>query len=187
MSAGGADPAGSSRGTRLDPLALPVRFRTVDPAADGRIRLVEIYRHAVVMHRSVRGMSMVVKLPLTAFRGVAMRMVRWPNAEAAAVTLTLEHCDPALSVPLFAAPEAGNVLAEWRLWGRVLAAPLLVTGDDGELRSAFQHLGAIRTAEGSERRRHWLRMRRPRIPLRRKPGRAGVPMVHREREMIAPD
>jgi hypothetical protein len=185
MSAGGADPAGSSRISRLDPLSLPVRFRTADPGADGLVRLVEIHHHGVVMYRSVRGMRMVVKLPVTAFQGVAMRMVRSPQANAGAVMIMLEHCDPALSVPLFAAPEAGNVLAEWRLWGRVLAAPLLVTGDDGGLRAAFPHLGAVRTAESCERRRRWLRTRRPRILMRRKQGRPGTGVVYREREITA--
>jgi hypothetical protein len=185
MSAGGADPAGSSRMSRLDPLLLPLRFRTTDPTADGRVRLVEIHHHGVVMCRSVRGMRMVFTFPLTAFQGVAMRIIRQPQADAGAVAVVLEHSDPGLSVPLFVAPEATNVLAEWRLWGRVLAAPLLVAGDDGGLRAAFPNLGAVRTAESCDRRRRWLRMRRPRILMRRRPGWSSVRAIYREREIIA--
>ena len=40
MSAGGAKPAGSGRAPRLDPLALPVRFRAADARADGVLAAV---------------------------------------------------------------------------------------------------------------------------------------------------
>src|SRR5579872_6277006 len=113
MSAGGANPAGSSRCLRLDPLALPVRFRAADAAADERTRLVELSRESVVVRRSVHGVRIKVSLPVTAFRGVAMRLVPPDGTDAGAIAVMLEHHDPALSVPLFAATDADDVLAEW--------------------------------------------------------------------------
>jgi hypothetical protein len=187
MSAGGAKPAGSGRAPRLDPLALPVRFRAADARADGRVRLVELYRERVILRRSVRGLLMAVSLPISAFRGVAMRLVPPNGAEPGRAVVTLEHRDPALSVPLFAATDATDLLAEWRLWGRIFGLPLLAAGDDGTLHEAFACLGAVRVAAPSPRRRRCgtVRERRPSFLTRRKPGRAGVATVHHEREIIA--
>jgi Family of unknown function (DUF6101) len=187
MSAGGAKPAGSGRALRLDPLALPVRFRAADAAADGRVRLVELYRERVILRRSVHGTPMAVSLPISVFLGVAMRLTPPDGAEAGTVAVMLEHRDPALSVPLFAATEATDLLAEWRLWGRILGMPLLAADDDGTLHEAFARLGAVRIADPYERarRRGSVRKRRPRILMRRKPGRPGVTTLHREREIIA--
>ena len=185
MSAGGAKPAGSGRPPRLDPLALPVRFRAADADADGSVRLVELYRDEVILRRSVRGLRMAVSLPISAFRGIAMRLMPPRGANAGSVAVMLEHPDPALSVPLFAATEATDLLAEWRLWGRIFGLPLLAAADDGTLREAFACLGAVRIAAPSPRRRGTMRTRRPSILRRRKPGRAGAARVHREREIIA--
>jgi hypothetical protein len=187
MSAGGAKPAGSGRALRLDPLALPVRFRAADADADGRVRLVELYRDEVILRRSVRGLRMAVSMPISTFRGIAMRLVPPRGAAAGTVAVMLEHPDPALSVPLFAATEATDLLAEWRLWGRIFGLPLLAAAYDGTLREAFACLGAVRVAAPCPRRRRsgTIRTRRPRFLARRKPGRAGAARVHREREIIA--
>jgi hypothetical protein len=187
MSAGGAKPAGSGRALRLDPLALPVRFRAGDADADGRVRFVELYRDEVILRRSVRGLRMAVSLPIATFRGVAMRLMPPRGADAGTVAVMLEHPDPALSVPLFAATEATDLLAEWRLWGRIFGLPLLAAADDGTLHEAFACLGAVRVAAPSPRRRRTgiVRTRRPSFLTRRKPGRAGPARVHREREIIA--
>ena len=55
MSAGMAQPAGSSRELRLDPHALPMRFRKrPDETADEHVRLVEVlHRERAVVRRSV--------------------------------------------------------------------------------------------------------------------------------------
>ena len=189
MSAGGAMPAGSSRCLRLDPLSLPVRYRTADAAADERTRLVELSRDNVVLHRSVRGARCTVSLPMTAFLGVAMRLMPPDGIDAGAIAVMLEHQDPALSVPLFAAADAGDVLAEWHMWGRMFSLPLLVADADGRLYDPFPHLGAVRISDPCERsRRGAVRQRRPSILMRRKPGRPGKTVaVHHEREIIARD
>jgi hypothetical protein len=187
MSTGGGIPAGSSRCLRLDPLSLPVRFRAVDAAADERTRLVDLSRENVVLRRSVRGVRIKVSLPVTAFRGIAMRLMPPDGTDAGAIAVMLEHRDPALSVPLFAAADTNDVLAEWHMWARLFGLPLLVVDGDGELREPFPRLGAVRVADPCKRvRRGALRLRRPSILMRRKPGRPGTaPTVHREREIIA--
>jgi hypothetical protein len=186
MGSGGAMPAGSSCSLRLDPLALPVRYHATDAAADQRVRLVELDRERVTLRRSVRGVRMKVSLPVSAFIGVAMRLLP-SDGSGATVTVTLEHRDPGLTVPLFAAPEATDLLAEWRLWARIFGLPLLVADDDGKLHEPFARLGAIRVApaRARSRRRSALCRRRPRVLLRRKPGRPGAAVIYREREIIA--
>ena len=189
METGGIPPAGSSRALRLDPFALPVRYPAQDSGADGQVRQVELHREHVVLRRAVRGMRMSVGVPVAAFRGVALRLVPAQGEEPAAVTVTLDHNDRALSVPLYAASECDNVAAIWKAWGRVLGLPLLVAEGDGMLREPLARLGAvtIEDPQPRRRRRSVLKRRRPSILMRRKPGR-GVDgaSVHRgEREIIA--
>ena len=186
MSAGGAVPAGSGRDLRLDPLSLPVRFRAADAAADGRIRFVELHRESVVVRRFVRGMPIHLSLPVTAFLGIVIRLMPPQGANPAAIAVMLEHRDPALSVPLFAASDASDAVAEWRMWARVFGLPLLVADEDGRLREPFRRIGAVQVRDPRARAHGSLRRRRPAILMRRKPGRRGATVaVYREREIIA--
>ena len=188
MEAGRAT-AGSSRVVRLDPFSLPVRFEAADAAADEQRRIVELHRERVVLRRSVRGMRMAVNMPVTAFRGVAIRLTGEPNALPSEIAVVLEHDDPALSLPLFASGECDDIVAEWQSWGRVLGLPLLVADNDGSLREPFARLGAVRVEAPTwrRRRRTTIGRRRSIRMLRRRPGiAAGKPAVHRgEREIIA--
>jgi hypothetical protein len=189
MSAGGAAPAGSSRMSRLDPFCLPVSFPAVDAGADRRVRLVELHRERVIMRREVSGIRMAVSLPVAMFLGVAIRMIPPETSFDGAIAVTLEHRDPALSVPLITAVDGADVLADWQLWARILRLPLLVCDGEGAFRKPFDCLGLVRVAKTQPRRRRQTAMheRRPRILLRRRPGRDGQPAsVHRgEREIIA--
>jgi hypothetical protein len=181
--------AGSSRTLRLDPFSLPVRFEAADEAADERRRVIDLHRERVVVRRCVRGMRMALNLPLTAFRGVAIRLTGKAGEPPTAIAVMLEHCDPALSLPLFSSSASDDIVAEWQSWGRVLGLPLLVAERDGSLREPFARLGAVRIEAPTwrRRRRSAIARRRPSILLRR---RAGVPpktpSLHRgEREIIA--
>lgn len=189
METGGIPPAGSGRALRLDPFALPVRYPAKDSGADGQVRQVELHRERVVLRRAVRGMRMSVRLPVSAFRGVALRLIPADGEDPATVTVMLAHNDQALSVPLYAACDSDNISAIWKAWGRVLGLPLLVADDDGALREPFERLGAIvvDTPRTRRRRRSSLKRRRPSILLRRKPGRCiDGARVHRgEHEIIA--
>jgi hypothetical protein len=189
--------AGSGRAglcpLRLDPFSLPVRFEAADAGADERRCIVDLHRERVVLRRSVRGMRMALNMPVAAFRGVAIRLVGEagcaPGAAPSAIAVVLEHSDPALSLPLFSAPETDDIVAEWQSWGRVLGLPLLVAEGDGKLREPFARLGAVRVEAPTwrRRRRSAIARRRPSRLLRRRPGKlSATPLVHRDaREIIA--
>jgi hypothetical protein len=183
---GGATPAGAGRALRLDPFALPVRFTAADAKADERVRMVELHRERVVLRRAVSGMRMAVNVPVSTFRGVALRLFAGESGER--MLVSLEHHDAALSVPLVVAGDSEDVIAEWQLWARVLGLPLLVAEPGGTLHEPFRRIGAVRVGRPAprRRRRNVLAARRPSILLRRRPGRRGNLPVHQgEREIIA--
>ncbi len=141
-----------------------------------------------MLRRAVRGMRMKVGLPLSAFRGVALRLVVGSHA-APALAVVLDHQDAALSVPLLVGDDGSEAMALWKAWGRVLGLPLLLEDEAGELREAFVRLGALAIGAPRQRRRRRsaLKRRRPSILMRRRMGRPlGGASVHRgEREIIA--
>jgi Family of unknown function (DUF6101) len=186
--------AGSSRALRLDPFSLPVRFEAADAAADELRCIVDLHRERVVLRRSVRGMRMALNMPVSAFRGIAIRFCGEAGAfqgDSApnAIAVVLEHADPALSLPLFFSPESDDIVAEWQSWGRVLGLPLLVVEGDGKLREPFARLGALRIEAPTWRRRRKsaIARRRPSRFLRRRSGKLpATPVTHKgEREIIA--
>ena len=185
----GGHSAGSSRTARLDPLALPVRFTANDAVADERLRHVELHREHVILRRALQGMRIALNVPVKAFRGVSIRLVPEEGETPAGVAVYLEHLDPALSIELYAAENSDDVVAEWRLWSRVLALPLLLTGEDGILREPYERIGAVRCKAPTPRRRRRssLHRRRPKFLVRRRVGVASAAMpVHQgEREIIA--
>ena len=184
----GGHSAGSSRSARLDPLALPVRFTANDAVADERVRHVELHRERVILRRAVQGMRVALNVPVTAFLGVAVRLIGAADDAPGRVAVMLEHRDPALSIELFAAHDSNDVMAEWRLWARVLGLPLLVADGDGALNEPFPRLGAVRLKAPTARRRRRspLARRRPKFLVRRRMGMKRDTAVHRdEREIIA--
>jgi Family of unknown function (DUF6101) len=188
MRSGGL-PAGSGRAVRLDPFALPVRFAASDAAADERVRHVELHRKRVVVRRSLAGMRMALNMPVSAFTGVAIRVTTGEGG--AAVSVVLEHKDPALTLPLLVSTETDEAFSDWRAWANVLGLPLLVAEEDGVLREPFARVGGVRVeaVRPRRRRRSALKRRRPTILMRRKPGRlsAATPVHRGEREIIARD
>jgi len=188
--AGESLPAGSSRGLRLDPRTLPVRFSAEDMAADGRTRTVEIDRERVLLSRTVGGVYMRLNLPLASFLGVAVRIMPAEEPGDETIAIVLEHRDSDLSVPLHVATETENVIADWQLWGNVLRKKLLVAESDGSLREPFETLGLLMLGRVGARRprRTALLKRRPKIFRRRGRARSMNEMtIYRsEREIIAP-
>lgn len=162
----GANPAGSSRSLRLDPLSLPVRFDAHDPRADGYTRQIELHRERVVLRRAVRGMQMAINVRVSDFTGVALR----GNDEAR--TLVLVHRDPSLSVPLQVSADGDDLAEAWAIWSEILALPQL---DEG-----------FRKPAPRRRRRNAIRDRRPKFLMRRRTAMARELPIHREeREIIA--
>ncbi len=186
----GGMPSGSSRGLRLDPFALPARFWADDAGADESVRQVDLYRERVVVRRSVRGMPMALNMPVSAYRGVSIRIIA-PNGDAArpSVAVVLEHRDPSLTLPLYVSQDGDEVNAEWRSWAQVLGLPLLVTNDDGSVEEPYARMGGVQLGEVGQRRRRRsaLKRRRPTIPLRRAFGKvdASTPVHRDEREIVA--
>jgi hypothetical protein len=177
---------------RLDPYALPARYSAQDGSADGQVRNIELDRDRVILRRAVRGIAMKIGVPVTEFRGVALRILPPESGQPAAAAVMLEHKDSALSVPLFITAENGTeAVAKWKIWGRVLSVPLLVPDDDGALREPFPRTGTTNHGRSSARRRRRaaIRWRRPAMAMRRKPGRlATTAAVYRgEREIFARD
>ena len=144
-------PAGSSRVVRLDPLTLPVRFTASDLGADERTRWVELDRDRVVLRRAVRGIPMTIQVPVNAFLGVALHLVAGEGGQCA--VLSLAHRDPALSVPLSSRPDGDDVIAEWRLWARILRLPLLMADSRGDLREPIGRMGSVQLEPVCPRRR----------------------------------
>ena len=86
-------PAGSSRGERLDPFALPLRFEAADRTADGHLRQVELHRERVVVRRALGGIKMALHLPVAAYRGVAIRIEEpTPETAGSASTISAACC-----------------------------------------------------------------------------------------------
>jgi Family of unknown function (DUF6101) len=179
-------PAGSSRNERLDPLALPLQREICNQPGDEWTRLGEFNHQRVAPRHAVRGIKTALRLPLSAYRGVAIRMEPPADEAAGAVAVVLEHSDPALSRTLYRASHGRDVIAEWRAWGRALALPLLVAEADGGLHEPFTRIGAVRVGRPAWRRRR-RSSRTAQRPLRRRQG--AMParsVVHRgERELIA--
>jgi hypothetical protein len=174
---------------RLDPLALPLRFEASDAVADGRVRSVELHRERVVVRRAVRGMRMAVNLPISAYLGLAVRLIPPEGDTPGAIAVVLEHSDPTLSLPLFVADDGAEVIAEWQTWARILDRPLLIADDEGRLSDPLPRIGALHVGTPAQRRRrrNAVKARRPSILLRRWPGVVpATPVVRRgEREIIA--
>jgi hypothetical protein len=167
---------------------LPQCFSTADARADGGMRHVELHGQRVIVRRAVAGMTMAVNVPVAAFLGVALHVRPSFAGDAERVAVVLEHRDPGLSLPLYAAADGVDIIAEWRSWAQVLGLPLLVVEPDGALREAFPQFGPLRVAAplARRRRRGALRQRRPSILMRRVAGRGGAMPVHRgEREIVA--
>lgn len=188
---GQAEPAGTLTGgsrqtARPDPFALPARFAARDPAADGRVRNVEIDRDHVLVQRAVAGIRMRLQVPIQDYLGVVVRIEPEENGCLAVV---LAHRDPALSVTLAAADDCDDLIADWQAWARSLGCPLLIGNGEGGWREEVSRLGALLVTQPAPRRRRRSAhaRRRPRALLRRKPGnpRFAAPVYRGEREIIA--
>lgn len=179
---------GAGPACRLDPRALPVRFKAPDAEADGGVRRVTLEAERVVVDRMVRSIAMRIVAPLSSFSGVAMRVAPGDKPEADRVEVVLAHRDRALDVPLATEPHDGDALAEWRSWGRALALPLLIEDLDGVRRAPKTRLGALEIGRPRARRgKGLLKGRRTRFQAKRRTGQltAETPVHRDEREIIA--
>jgi Family of unknown function (DUF6101) len=166
----GANPAGSSRALRLDPLSLPVNFDAHDTRADGGVRQIELHRERVILRRALNGMRMAVNVRVCDFLGVALR-----GTDDAAM-IVLVHRDPSLTIPLCVSSDADEIATAWRTWSEIFALPQLPESQPRE-------------PAPRRRRQNAIRARRPKFLVRRRRGDPLNPAeVHRgEHEIIARD
>jgi hypothetical protein len=176
------------RAKKLDPARLPLNFTSPDDAADGGERAVTLDADRIVMARRISDVAMKINLPLTAYRGVAIRVLPGASEEHDSFAVVLSHTDPGLEVTLFEAQDDSEIIAEWRKWAATLGLPLVMEGLDGRSVVAATRLGDVEISRPRPRRaRSFLKNRRPRFLTRRRAGTPSlVPFVHYgEREIIA--
>lgn len=173
--------------SKIDPTHLPIKFDAPDRNADGGARAVELSSERVVMARRLGPVAMRIALPISAYQGVAMRLLPGATELEDRFEVRLVHQDSGLDVPLYEAADDENVIAEWRRWAGALGLPLLLEGADGALIATEKRMGALEISRTLPRRRRSFLSRRPRFLARRRAGkRPLVPLVHRdEREIIA--
>ena len=146
----------TNRDIRLDPKSLPVRFSTrVQGPSRPVVASVVLDRERVVMKRPLAGIDATVACPLSAFRGVAVRMSVDPVTDEIRTVVELMHRDPAMSIPLVSREDLGDaedIAADWQAWGKALGLPLLVVEGDGTIREALSKVGSVVVGEVKARR-----------------------------------
>lgn len=177
-----------SRPVRLDPFALPVRCAVPSMAGQpGAATAAEIGPDTITVDRPAPGGMLRQTFPVRAWRGVAVRMAIAPNGMTMKVVMELLHDDPNLTLPLAAADEPADVVADWQAWGARLRLPLLLIEADGRIVEPIDRIGEVTTADPRPRRRHsYFAARRPRFLVRRKTGGAATARIE-GREIIARD
>jgi hypothetical protein len=128
-------------------------YRLPDQRADGGVRTVRLTPHAVRIDRTVCGIKMRVCVAIETYRAIFLK-----HRDRRVCSLILAHDDPDLSVRL----EEAYAEDLWQGWARFLPAAAGIAG-----------VGAA----PRRRRSMTLAKRRPRILLRRQPGRPRTPAV----------
>ncbi|WP_421724598.1 DUF6101 family protein [Bauldia sp.] len=176
----GAATAGAGR-FRLDPFALPVR----QPAEAGTPAFT-LDRDRAILRRRLGGIPAVLTVPVSAYRGVAVRIEPDGQDGDLEVFVELLHEDSRLTLTLLAVDDPEDAAADWMAWGRALGLPLLVIDSDGSIRVPRNRMGAVDVADMVARRGGSpLRGRRSRVSRRRQGGMDGGHDVVRSREIIA--
>ncbi len=159
-----------NRAERLDPFVLPVSFAVpIAGRSPGATMSVTIDRKRAVLRRSAREGAMT--LPISDYRGVAVRIKAAPPGDDPSVILELNHEDPDLSLPLMTADDPADVVADWQAWSRALGLPLLLIEADGSIARPEPQMGCVLIFKAKPRRRGaFFAGRRPRFLTRRKNG-----------------
>ncbi len=146
-------------------------FRAGDARADGASREISFGRGQVLIRREIHGIKMRVGIPALAYQGVVLSLLVSPAGHSL-YRIGLRHNDPDLCVTLREAQDDGDIVAEWKHWARIFALPKFIEREPGLLEGGEPMLGALTLGRGLRLRRRGaaLSKRRPRAPLRRKPG-----------------
>jgi hypothetical protein len=166
-----------SRMFRHDADATPIpspsrrlRIEADDPRADNRRRVIDIAREAVVIHRSVAGVTMTIRVPSIAYRGVGLRLAKL-SGDGARCEVRLEHRDPDLSVLLAEGEDQAVIEGRWHDWVCFFRLPALVERiDAATLAASLEVAGIARRRPCARRGGKSSTARRPRFLARRKVG-----------------
>ena len=166
-----------SRMFRYDADATPIpspnprlRIEADDARADNRRRVIDIAREAVIIHRSVAGVTMMIRAPSTAYRGVALRLAKL-SGDGVRCEVRLEHRDPDLSVLLAEGEDQAVIEGRWRDWVGFFRLPALVERIDPATQAAsLEVAGIARRRPCARRGGKASTARRPRFLVRRKVG-----------------
>jgi hypothetical protein len=157
-----------------------------DQRADDGRRQVSVSRKGVSIARRLRGVSMLIRLPVSCYRGVALD-VESICSGGVAYRLALAHNDPDLDVLLSETQDPAAAAAEWKYWSSFLELPRLAA-KDGEFAPLETMMGGVLVKDSIERRgASAVARRRPRFLLRRKngdPARSSISYAG-EREIIS--
>ena len=153
-----------SRMFRHDAYATPIpspnrrlRIEADDPRADNRRRVIDVAREAVIIHRSVAGVTMTIRVPSIAYRGVALRLAKL-SGDGVRCEVRLEHRDPDLSVLLAEGEDQAVIEGRWHDWVGFFRLPALVERIDAATQAASLEVAGIARrrpapAEAARRRR----------------------------------
>jgi len=140
-----------------------------DRRADDGSRQVSVSRKGVSIARRLSGVSMLIRLPVSSYRGVALD-VEAIRSGGVAYRLALAHDDPDLDILLTETKDPASAAAEWKYWSSFLELPRLAA-KDGELSPLEATLGGVVVREAVERRgASAVARRRSRFLVRRKSG-----------------
>lgn len=156
-----------------------------DARADRGRREIAISTDRVTIRRRLKGIGMQLCLAVSTYRGVALCLRPGPDGKLV-YQIRLVHRDSDLSVLLDEAADDTDIVADWRLWARVLGRPALAERAIGEFEAISGDPEAVERSGAIARRKRPVK-RRPRFLARRKMGTPHEhPAVHAdEREIIA--
>ena len=109
------------------PFASPQRLRVEgdDARADNSRRVIDVGRETIIIHRTVARVTMTIRVPAIAYRGVALRLTELTGG-VVRCEVRLAHRDPDLCVLLAEAEDRAAIEARWRDWVRFFGLPALV-------------------------------------------------------------
>jgi hypothetical protein len=109
------------------PFAGPQRLRVEgdDARADNRRRVIDVARETILIHRTVARVTMTIRVPAIAYRGVALRLTGLTRG-GVRTEVRLAHRDPDLCVLLAEGDDQAAIEARWRAWVRFFELPALV-------------------------------------------------------------
>jgi hypothetical protein len=147
-----------------------LRIEADDPRADNRRRVIDVASEAIVIHRSVAGVAMTIRVPSITYRGVALRLARLAG-DRVRCEVRLEHRDPGLSVLLAEGEDQALIEGRWRDWVAFFRLPALVERIDAATQAtSLEVAGLVRRRPCVRRGGKASTARRPRFLARRKVG-----------------